>query len=97
MTDTLHELRTEAAAGDIDAQYRLACCLAGGIGIAKDETEAKQWMQQAAEGGHADARKMLGWKFGMPSPRLNWEGPVEWFVPQWLQGVIRLFTNPFGL
>ena len=83
MDETLAQLRTDAEAGDIDAQYRLACCFAGGTGIVKDETEAEQWMQRAAKGGHADARKMLGWEFGIPSPQLNWEGPAEWYWPMW--------------
>jgi len=68
MDETLSQLRTNAEAGGIDAQYRLACCLAGGTGIVKDETEAEQWMQRAAKGGHADARKCSGGNSGFHRP-----------------------------
>ncbi len=75
--ETIRQLRDDAESGDVDAQFRLACCLAGGTGVPKDETEAEHWMNIAAEQGHADARKMLGWDSGIPSPQLSWNGPLE--------------------
>ncbi len=80
----IDRLKIDAQHGDIDAQYRLACCYAGGTDTEKDEAEAKKWMRLAAEQGHADAQKMLGWDDvglgyagGEPMPRLNWLRPME--------------------
>jgi len=75
--ETMEQLRADAEAGDIDAQYCLACCLAGGTGVPKDETESRQWMHRAAEGGHVDAWRMLGWDCGTPCSPMNWEGAFE--------------------
>lgn len=47
----IHGLEARAAAGDADAQYRLAAMLSG----AGRRDEAGRWLEAAAAGGHADA------------------------------------------
>ena len=36
------------------AQYNLACCYAGGIGIEKDEELAEKWFELAKDNGYAE-------------------------------------------
>jgi TPR repeat protein len=38
------------------AQYQLGVCLENGIGVAKNEIEAMEWYEKAAEQGHDEAK-----------------------------------------
>jgi len=48
-----------AEQGDARAQFLMASLLAGGIGVAKDLTLSRFWLELAAAQGHAEARKIL--------------------------------------
>jgi TPR repeat protein len=41
------------------AQYNLGMAYRNGDGVAKDEAEAKQWLQKAADQGDKDAASAL--------------------------------------
>ena len=49
-----------AKAGDMIAQYRLGLMLCKGLGVLKDYTEAKIWLQKAHVQGHTEAKDV--WK-----------------------------------
>ena len=49
--DAINQLRELAEGGEAEAQYRLACCYDKGIGVEKDEAEARKWFALAAEQG----------------------------------------------
>ena len=54
------EYFTKAAAlGDVEAHYRLSCLYQEGKGVEKDEKKAMPHTEQAAIGGHPDARHNL--------------------------------------
>ena len=48
--------REQAAAGNAEAQYRLAVITERGIGVAQDLAAARRWYEAAAEQGHATAQ-----------------------------------------
>ena len=52
--------RTGAEAGIASAQYRLGRMYAKGEGVARNDQLALQWLLQAAEQGHPEARKEAG-------------------------------------
>jgi len=55
------EYYTRAAElGDVDAQYELACLYEFGKGVEKDEGKAIHFLEEAAIGGHPNARNRLG-------------------------------------
>ncbi len=56
----LEKLRTQAAQGDLEAQYRLAYACQTGEGLAKDVDEAIRWYTRAALHGHVAAQHNLG-------------------------------------
>lgn len=49
-----------AQTSDPDAQYEVALMYSTGDGIAKSESEARKWLERAAEQGHAAAEYELG-------------------------------------
>jgi TPR repeat protein len=49
-----------AQTNDPDAQYEVALMYSTGDGIAKNEPEARKWLERAAEQGHAGAEYELG-------------------------------------
>ena len=56
------EYWTKAAAlGDAAAHFQLSCLYQKGIGVEKDEKKLLHHTEQAAIGGHPDARNNLGW------------------------------------
>jgi len=58
--DKVSFLRSNAEAGDPDAQYRLGqLYLGGGVSILQDFEEAAKWYRKAADQGHAEAAKSL--------------------------------------
>ncbi len=58
---TLHEKwQPAAAAGDADAQYKLAALYLAGIGVSRDRNEALNWLEKAAAQNHAAAQYQLG-------------------------------------
>lgn len=65
---------------DAEAQYSLAMLYRHGIGITKDETVSKQWLELAAKNGHIIALSML-------NPPLQSIGPVELDVDENFQGI----------
>ena len=52
-----------AEQGDPEAQYRVAIMYQGGLGMAKNDTQAFKWMREAAEKGHALAQHGLGFMY----------------------------------
>ena len=48
-----------AELGNAEAQYKLGVCYLNGDGVKKDRTEALKWLREAAERGHAKAKKAL--------------------------------------
>jgi uncharacterized protein len=54
------ELVTKANAGDPAAQYQLSLLLQTGAPTREDLMEARKWVVQAAQGGHAEAQHQLG-------------------------------------
>ena len=56
----LAELRVDANAGDVRAQYLLGLRYALGEGVPQDDAEAVSWYRQAAEQGDAAAQFILG-------------------------------------
>ena len=58
---TLHEKwQPAAAAGDADAQYKLAALYLAGVGVPRDRNEALNWLEKAAAQNHAAAQYQLG-------------------------------------
>ena len=58
--EQLKKLTESAEAGDADAQSTLGGMYLVGIGVAKDEKKAAEWIAKAAEQGDADAQFVLG-------------------------------------
>jgi TPR repeat protein len=54
------EFRAAAETNDVNCQYNLAMMYEQGIGMAKDEKEARVWYGKAAELGNANAQFNLG-------------------------------------
>ncbi|MCU0786349.1 MAG: sel1 repeat family protein [Verrucomicrobia bacterium] len=54
------EFRTAAETNDANCQYNLALMYEQGIGVAKDEREARTWYRKAAEQGNSNAQFNLG-------------------------------------
>lgn len=52
--------RRAAEAGNLDAQFELSLYFGQGLGVAKDETKAREWLQRAADGGHPRALYNVG-------------------------------------
>ena len=57
---TIHEKWQPAAAGDVDAQYKLAILYLTGIGVPQNDTKALIWFEKAANQNHAAAQYQLG-------------------------------------
>ena len=58
---TLHEKwQPAAAAGDADAQYKLAALYLTGVGVSQNADEALNWFEKAANQNHAAAQYQLG-------------------------------------
>ncbi len=58
--EELAALRIAAEDGDIAAQATLGSCYYNGDGVAKDHTEAEQWLRLAAKQGDAGSQALLG-------------------------------------
>ena len=59
-TTVVDEVRSQAEAGEAEAQYRLGAMYDTGFGVARDDAEAMRWYRRAAELGHAGARNFVG-------------------------------------
>lgn len=57
--DSLEDLKQKALSGDAEAQFKLGFCYDKGQGVDKNDVEAFQWFQKAAEQGHAKAQFVL--------------------------------------
>jgi putative methionine-R-sulfoxide reductase with GAF domain len=57
---SLADLRTLAARGDAGAQYQMGVRYDEGEGVLKDDAQAVQWFQRAADQGNVDAQAHLG-------------------------------------
>ena len=53
-------LSKAAELGDVDAHYNLACLYCDGLGVEKDEGKGIYLLEEAAIGGHPEARYNLG-------------------------------------
>lgn len=51
--------RKAAKEGNVYAMYELGECYLEGIGVERDEDQAKQWLQKAAETGYTPAKELL--------------------------------------
>ena len=70
-------------------QFQTGTCYALGKGVEKSETESVKWFRKAAEGGYADAQKMLGviYSKGEILPQDESEA-VKWFLKAANQGEV---------
>ncbi len=53
-------LRQRAAAGDAEAQEKLALAYLGGIGVQRDDAQALPWLRKSAAGGNLEGQYLLG-------------------------------------
>ena len=60
LADSVSHLRSEAAKGDAEAQFRLGEAYMNGKGVASDPTQAENYFRQAAERGHILAMEHYG-------------------------------------
>jgi TPR repeat protein len=58
-----------AEAGNLDAQFELSLYFGQGLGVAKSEPKAGEWLQRAADGGHPRALYNLGVAFASGTGR----------------------------
>ena len=74
-------LRTEAQAGNVKAQVRLANCLLSGQGVAVNHSEAVKWYSMAAEKGNTEAQFNLAYCYenGIGIPK-DWDQAVKWYT-----------------
>ena len=56
----MKEFRVGAETNDVNCQYNLALMYEQGMGVAKDEKEARIWYRKAAEQGNSNAQFNLG-------------------------------------
>ncbi len=68
-----------AQTNDRDAEYKVAVMYLHGYGVAKSETEARKWLERAAEHGHTVAQYDLGiaLREGRGAVQ-DYEGAVKW-------------------
>lgn len=59
----LEALRSQAASGDVKAQWTLASRYRDGVGMPKDDAEALNWAHRAADGGNAEAMDFVGFAY----------------------------------
>jgi len=59
----IETLRSQAAGGDVKAQFELAHRYRDGKGVAKDDAEALMWAHRAADRGHPEAMDFVGSAF----------------------------------
>ena len=64
LSAALTRLRSEAEAGDRDSRYLLGMMLLNGVGIPPDASQARSWLQRAAEQDQASAAFVLAWLTG---------------------------------
>ena len=62
--ETLLQWRSDAEAGDHDAQCRLGTAFLYGHGVPLNDTEASKWLHLAAEAGHDGATFQLAGLYG---------------------------------
>jgi len=74
------ELKKQAAAGDVKAQYNLGVAYANGYGVSEDKSEAIRWWRKAADQGYVKAQFRLGvaYDLGDGVPRDEAES-VRWY------------------
>ena len=60
LSNYLTQLRDLAAQGNADAEWQLGARYHNGDGVVKDDVQAMQWFQRAAEHGHVTAEATLG-------------------------------------
>lgn len=53
------DLATKAEDGDPVAQLEIGRCFASGVGVPKNEVQARQWWEKSAGGGNLDALRLL--------------------------------------
>ena len=58
--ETVAALKTQAEAGNAEAQYSLGMLHDEGEGVPQDYAEARRWLEKAALQGHAEAQCNLG-------------------------------------
>ena len=58
--EDLQTLQTQAAQGDVTAQYNLGVLYAGGVGVPQYYVKTRQWWEQAAAQGYAQGQVNLG-------------------------------------
>ena len=64
VTNDIAQLTAQAEAGDVEAQYRLACRYSKGDGVTQDYGKAIAWLEKAAAQNHPDAEYNLGALYG---------------------------------
>ena len=61
LAEAITALRAAAHAGAVPAMAELGRNLAMGAGVARNETEALEWLDKAATGGDSDAADLARW------------------------------------
>ena len=76
----LQSLQAEAAQGKADAQIDLGLAYAKGLGVARDDTIARQWFDRAAQHGVAKAQYYMGAMVerGRGGPR-SYASALQWY------------------
>lgn len=76
----IHNLQSQAEAGNIDAAYRLGEAYWKGKGLEKDIPQAFRWYGRAAEKGHVGAQYKLGVIYETGEGiKKNMQRAVEWY------------------
>jgi TPR repeat protein len=79
-SQNIAELKKQAAAGDVKAQYSLGVAYANGYGVSEDKSEALRWWRTSADQGYVKAQFRLGvaYDLGDGVPRDEAES-VRWY------------------
>ncbi|MBI1732033.1 MAG: SEL1-like repeat protein, partial [Gammaproteobacteria bacterium] len=87
-----------AVEGDAEAQTEVAYRYAKGMGIEKDETEAVNWYQRAAEQGHAPAQFSLGVMYAKGrGVAQDFRAAFKWYLKSAAQGDVNAQVAVAGL
>ncbi len=82
---SFEEIKALAEQGDANAQYTLGSMYAEGLGVPKDYTKAREWLEKAAAQGNAYAQATLGMIGGREVPK-DYTNTRGWYKKTAAQG-----------
>ncbi len=86
----------KAEAGDVTAQFDLACCYEFGEGTAADAAKAAVWYRKAADQGHSEAECRLGLLYAKgEGVEKNIPEAIKWYAKSIKQG-FNMAVEPLG-